>query len=328
METERTRGEVRVEVLGRAKDRRDQLIEDVRHGLTRSPKVLPPKYFYDGRGSELFEEITTLDEYYQTRSEAAILEQHATTFLEAVRPAELIEIGSGSSRKTQLLIEALRTVGGTTYAPLDVSVDALEEAAARLSERFPWLNFHGVVADFDHGFPQWDRIGRRLVAFLGSTIGNFEGEERRDFLRNVRGLLDEGDGFLLGVDLIKDKHVLELAYDDPKGVTERFNKNLLRVLNHELEGNFDEDDFRYIARYNEEDAKVEMFLEAKRDLTVKLSAIDLEVRFQEGERMQNEISCKFDRARIERDLQSAGFAIDQWHTDPDGLFALLLARPV
>jgi L-histidine N-alpha-methyltransferase len=288
---------------------------------------LPPKYFYDARGSRLFEEITLLPEYYPTRAETAILERHADEFLAAVQPSELVEIGSGSSKKTRLLLEALHAVGGDTYVPLDVSADALEGAVQRLSADFPWLSIHGLVSDFDHGLSLPRASGRRLLCFLGSTIGNFEEDERLSFLRNVRELLDREDGFLLGVDLIKDARVLEAAYDDSRGVTAEFNKNVLRVLNRELDGDFDEDAFRHVAFYDEPRARIEMHLEARRALRVRLSAIELEVAFERLERLRTEISCKFDRPRIERDLAASGLALELWRTDPLGRFALLLARP-
>ena len=303
------------------------MIEDVRTGLLRSPKVLPPKYFYDARGSLLFEEITLLPEYYPTRAETEILERHAGELLEAVRPSELVEIGSGSSKKTRLLLEALHEVGGDSYVPLDVSADALEGAVQTLSAAYPWLSIHGLVGDFEHGLPLPPASGRRLLCFLGSTIGNFEEDERLAFLRDVRAKLGPEDGFLLGVDLIKDARVLEAAYDDSRGVTAEFNKNVLRVLNRELDGDFDEDAFRHVAFYDEVRARIEMHLEARRGLRVCLRAIELEVAFEPLERLRTEISCKFDRPRVERDCAASGLSIELWRTDPEGRFALLLARP-
>ena len=326
---ERTKANVRVESLGQGIDRTKRLIDDVREGLTRSPKVLPPKYFYDGRGSDLFEEITRLPEYYPTRTETGLLERYADAVMELVRPHELIEIGSGASRKTRLLLDALQRVGGTHYAPLDVSVDALRDAAERLTVDYPWLTIHGVVADFEHGFPDWEREAgeRRLVSFLGSTLGNLEGAERTNLLRSVRSLLGPRDGFLLGVDLIKDRDLLEAAYNDAAGVTAAFNKNVLRVLNHELDGDFDEDDFEHVAFFSTEHARIEMHLEAKRDLRARLATIDLDVTFERGERMRTEVSCKFDRARVTADLQAAGMRIESWWSDPNEHFALVLALP-
>lgn len=317
---------IRIEGLDHPHDGRERLRQDVREGLLRCPKQLPPKYFYDARGSLLFEAITRTDEYYPTRTETAILERSAGELLAAVRPVELVEIGSGSSRKTQLLLEALHALGGDRYVPLDVSVDALEDAVERLSALYPWLEIHGLVGDFDHGLPELPDRGRRLVCFLGSTIGNLEGEERLDFLRSVRRLLQSDDAFLLGLDLIKDAALLEAAYDDAEGVTAAFNKNVLRVLDRELEADFDEDDFRHVAVWNAERSRMEMHLEALRALRVHIGAMDLTVPFAAGERMRTEISCKFERAGVERELAAAGLALERWLTDPDGLFALALIR--
>ncbi len=330
----------RVEVLDPPERRHERLVRDVREGLSRTPKVLPPKYFYDARGSRLFDEITGLDEYYPTRAETAILEACADELLGAVRPAELIEIGSGSSKKTRLLLRALRGVDGERYVPLDVSADALEAAVHRLQADFPWLAIRGLVGEFEHGLSalaapaalpgargRADAPRRRLVCFLGSTIGNLEPGERLDFLRGVRRMLREGDGFLLGVDLVKDPRVLEAAYDDARGVTAAFNKNLLRVLNRELDGDLDESAFRHVAFYDRERARIEMHLEATRAHGAHLRAIGLEARFAAGERMRTEISCKFERAGVERELARADLELELWRTDPEERFALVLARP-
>lgn len=301
--------------------------EEVREGLTAHPKVLPPKYFYDAHGSELFERITRLPEYYPTRAETEILETHAQAILAEVRANELVEIGSGSSRKTRLLIEAMHAVGGRRYVAFDVSEDALAAAAEALSDDYPWLEIHGVVGDFEHPFRAPQRNGRRLVIFLGSTIGNLEREERTSFLRRVGALLEApGDRFLLGVDLVKPAAILEAAYDDASGVTAQFNLNVLRVINRELHGELPLDAFVHRATWVPERARMEMFLVATRPVEARIGALDLVVTFEEGEALRTEISCKFTRPSITEELREAGFELERWLTDARGRFGLLLAR--
>lgn len=306
---------------------RSELARDVRAGLSTRPKSLPPKYFYDGRGSELFDEITRLPEYYLTRAETQILETRASEIMGELYAQELVEIGSGSSRKTCLLLEALHEHGGTRYAPIDVSEDALRDAAARLQARYPWLEFQGTVGDFERDLEHVSRTGRRLIAFLGSTIGNLERDERVPFFRRVRAELASGDAFLLGLDLVKDARVLHAAYNDSRGVTAAFNKNVLRVVNRELEGDLDEDAFEHIAFYDEESTRIEMHLESRRSQRARIAALDLEVDFEAGERMRTEISCKFVRSEVEQAFASAGLVLERWMTDAGGAFALALARP-
>ncbi|MGH8901418.1 MAG: L-histidine N(alpha)-methyltransferase [Egibacteraceae bacterium] len=304
----------------------EQLAIDARKGLTSRPKTLPPKYFYDARGSQLFEAITRLPEYYQTRTETAILAGIADQVIADVRPSEIVELGSGASRKTRLLLEAMRAAGtGDRYVPFDVSEDALVDATLTLIGDYPWLRVRGVIGDFDHHLGRIPRGGRRLVAFLGSTIGNLHPDEHPAFLRDVAGLLDDGDAFLLGVDLVKDVPTLEAAYDDAQGVTAEFNRNVLAVLNRELRADFPLDVFAHVARYRTDEGWIEMALRAERDLVVRLDALDLVVDFARGEELHTEISCKFTRQGVEAACSAAGLALRQWHTDPDGWFALALA---
>jgi L-histidine N-alpha-methyltransferase len=311
--------------LSRA-DRRSQLADDVRTGLAASPKWLPPKYFYDARGSELFEEITRLPEYYLTRAESEILEARTDEIVGRLRPAELVELGSGSSRKTRLLLEAMhRHHGGRRYAPLDVSEDALEGAAAALSSSYPWLEFEGFVGDFSADLPPVPRRGRRLLAFLGSTIGNLTPDERAELLRGVAGALRPGDRFLLGVDLVKDPAVLLAAYDDAAGVTAEFNRNLLRVLNRELGAAVPVDAFEHVAVYDAGLQRIEMRLRAGRALTIRFPTLDLEVGFAEGEELRTEISCKFTRDGIEGELAAAGLPVESWYQDSANRFACAVA---
>jgi L-histidine Nalpha-methyltransferase len=312
--------------LSRRADRKEQLAQDVREGLTATPKVLPPKWFYDARGSELFEEITRLPEYYLTRAESEILDAITGGLAERLRPAELVELGSGFSRKTRLLLEAMhRQRGGRRYAPLDVSADALEGAAAALTASYPWLEFEGFVGDFTADLPRVPREGRRLLAFLGSTIGNLDAGERAALLRGVaRSLLPE-DRFLLGVDLVKDPAVLVAAYDDAAGVTAEFNRNMLRVLNHELGAGIPLDAFAHVARWDRRHSRMEMRLRALRPLTVRFPTLGLEVHFADGEELRTEISCKFTRPQVERELAAAGLRLESWHEDSGHRFACAVA---
>src|SRR5262245_14918342 len=316
----------RITRLSPQADRKEQLAEDVRRGLGAMPKWLPPKYFYDARGSELFEEITRLPEYYLTRAEHEILEEITDGLAGRLRPGELVELGSGSSRKTRLLLEAMhRHRGGRRYAPLDVSVDALEGAAAALTSSYPWLEFDGFVGDFTADLPRVPRRGRRLLAFLGSTIGNLEPQERAALLGGVAAALRHGDRFLLGVDLVKDPAVLKAAYDDAAGVTAEFNRNMLRVLNHELGAGIPVDAFEHVAFYDTGKARIEMRLRALRDLTVDFPTLDMEVSFAAGEELRTEISCKFTRQGVERELAAAGLRLESWHEDSAHRFACAVA---
>jgi L-histidine N-alpha-methyltransferase len=308
-------------------DRRSQLADDVRAGLGAMPKSLPPKYFYDARGSELFEEITRLPEYYLTRAESEILESITDGLVGSLRPTELVELGSGSSRKTRLLLEAMhRHQGGRRYAPMDVSEDALEGAAAALSSIYPWLEFDGFVGDFSADLRRVPRRGRRLLAFLGSTIGNLTPSERSGLFGGVAAALRPGDRFLLGVDLVKDPAVLLAAYDDAAGVTAEFNRNLLRVLNRELGAAIPLDAFEHVAVYDAGLERIEMHLRALRALTVRFPTMDLRVEFAEGEELRTEISSKFTRPGVERELAAAGLQLESWHQDSASRFACAVAH--
>jgi len=312
--------------LSQVADWRSALADDVRAGLTAKPKRLPPKYFYDARGSELFEDITRLPEYYLTRAETAILIDVADVIVRHIRPVELVELGSGSSRKTRLLLEAMhRHRSGGRYAPLDVSEDALAGAADALGADYDWLQFDGFVGDFTCDLGRLPRRGPRLVAFLGSTIGNFTPAERATLLAGLRAGLADGDRFLLGVDLVKDRATLEAAYDDATGVTAEFNRNLLHVLNHELGAGIPVDAFEHVAFYDEGQARIEMHLRATRAMEVAFPSLGMEVAFAAGELLHTEISCKFTRPQVERELDAAGMRLEAWHEDAERRFALALA---
>jgi L-histidine Nalpha-methyltransferase len=308
-------------------DLRRALVADVREGLARRPRALPPKYFYDARGSRLFEEITRLPEYYLTRAERSILLRAAHSLVEDVQPSALVEFGSGSSGKTEILLDAGARVGGLRgYAPIDVSRDAIERAVVRLSGRYPDLDIVGMVADFHEDLDLPFAGAPRLVLLLGSTIGNFRPDEARAFAGRIRGLLAASDAFLVGFDLVKDGRALVAAYDDARGVTADFNRNALRVLNDRLGADFDPDAFRHRATWNEEEVRVEMHLVSDRPQTVHLPSLELELAFEEGESIRTELSHKYTRASATALLEDGGFTVERWETDEEDRFGLALAR--
>ncbi len=312
-----------------ADDLERSLRADARAGLTATPKWLPPRWFYDARGSELFEDITRLPEYYPTRAEREILRARAGEIAAATNAKTLIELGSGSSEKTRLLLSALRKHGSLgAFVPLDVSGSALRDAMAAISAEYPDLGVHGVVADFTRHLRHLPTGGTRLVAFLGGTIGNLMPDERAAFLADLRSALEPGDWLLLGTDLVKDPAVLVAAYDDRAGVTAQFNRNVLRVLNRELGADFDVDAYAHVAVWDPDREWIEMRLRALRPMTVTIPALDITVGFAQGEELRTEISAKFRREGVDRELTEAGFAPRYWWTDPRGRFAQSLAEAV
>jgi L-histidine N-alpha-methyltransferase len=309
-------------------DLRAALERDVRVGLTAPAKWLPPVWFYDDRGSALFDEITRLEEYYPTRAERALLVAHAPEMAARSGADTLVELGAGTCDKSRVLLDAL--VGAGTlrrYVPLDVSDGTLWTAATALVEEYPGLEVHAVVGDFDRHIVRIPVAGRRMVAFLGSTIGNFYPEHRRRFLFDLDCTMVHGDSFLLGTDLIKDEKKLVAAYDDSAGVTAEFNRNVLHVLNRELHADFDPARFDHVALWNEEDHRIEMRLRSLADQTVVIADLGLEVGFAAGEDLLTEISTKFTRAGVESELFAAGFIVDAMWEAPDGEFLLTLAVP-
>lgn len=306
----------------------DALRADVARGLTSTPKSLPPKWFYDARGSALFEEITRLPEYYPTRAEAEILAARAGDIAAATGAESLVELGSGSSEKTRLLLDALQAAGTLRcYVPVDVSESAVLSASKGLLADYPDLEVHALVADFEQHLDRLPAQGRRLVAFLGGTIGNLEPEQRAHFLTEVRSGLDAADALLIGVDLVKSPQVLLPAYDDASGLTAAFNKNVLRVVNRELDADFAEESFAHVAVWDEAAAWVEMRLRSVREQSVKVGALRLVVDFAEGEEMRTEISAKFTRERVSTELAAAGLGLREWWTDAGQRFALCLSSP-
>ncbi|MFJ9815208.1 L-histidine N(alpha)-methyltransferase [Streptomyces sp. NPDC101151] len=296
---------------------------DVLHGLTVDPKSLPPKWFYDARGSELFEQITELPEYYPTRAEREILADRSGEIAAASHARTLVELGSGSSEKTRYLIDALTAL--EAYVPVDVSESALVQAGQALIEERPALEVHALIADFTAPLTLPKTPGPRLVAFLGGTIGNLLPAERAKFLSSVRGLLAPGDALLLGTDLVKDERVLVRAYDDAAGVTAAFNKNVLAVMNRELGADFDPGAFDHVALWDAEQEWIEMRLRSRTTQTVKVPALELAVDFAAGEELRTEVSAKFRKEGVTAELAAVGLELTHWWTDADRRFALSLS---
>jgi L-histidine N-alpha-methyltransferase len=296
---------------------------DVLHGLTATPKTLPPKWFYDARGSELFEQITGLPEYYPTRAEREILIDRAGDIAAAAGARTLVELGSGSSEKTRHLLDAL--TGLRVYLPVDVSESALVRAGQALAAERPGLRVHALIADFTRELELPETPGPRLVAFLGGTIGNLLPAERAAFLGAVRAMLAPGDALLLGTDLVKDERVLVRAYDDAAGVTAAFDKNVLAVVNRELGADFDPAAFDHVALWNADDEWIEMRLRSRVAQTVKVPALDLAVDFAAGEELRTEVSAKFRKEGVSAELAAAGLELTRWWTDAAGRFALSLS---
>jgi L-histidine Nalpha-methyltransferase len=303
------------------------LRSDVLTGLTATPKTLPPKWFYDARGSELFERITRLPEYYPTRAEREVLADRADEIAALTGAHTLVELGSGSSEKTRLLLDALqRKETLREIVALDVSESALESSVAVLREAYAPVTVHGLVGDFTQHLALLPGDAPRLVAFLGGTIGNLVPAERAKFLSAVRDNLDAGEWLLLGTDLVKDEATLVTAYDDAAGVTAEFNRNVLHVLNRELNADFDVPAFEHVARWNEAEEWVEMHLRATRAMDVHVEALGLQVSFAAGEELHTEVSAKFRPARVSAELADAGFALTKWWTDKAGRFGVSLAQ--
>lgn len=304
------------------------LAADAATGLADRPRTLPSKYFYDARGSRLFEEITRLPEYYLTRAETEILGHEAGPIVEAVRPRVLVEFGSGAAAKTRILLDAMSEQGLLEgYGPVDVSADASRSAAAALVRDYPELRVEGVIGDFERP-GELPFAGRpRLLALLGSTIGNLEARQAMKFLRGIRSEMESGDAFLIGFDLVKDVRTLLRAYDDEAGVTARFNLNLLRVLNRELGASIDARGFRHRAIWNEARSRIEMHLESRTDQRLQIPSIGVDVRLEAGETIRTELCHKYTRESAVRLLEAAGLRVTRWRTDAGELFAVALGRP-
>ena len=306
-------------------DQAARMAAEVRAGLTARPRSLPSKYFYDDRGSRLFEDITRLPEYYLTRTEERLLAGIAGDVVERVRPVELVELGSGAGRKIRLLLEAMAYAGLLERCLLmDINARFLAESARALAADFPGLEVRGVVGDFTGDLELLGRGGGRLAAFFASTVGNLHPDEVPPFLARVAEHLAPGDAFLVGVDLVKDVARLEAAYNDAAGVTAEFNRNILRVLNDRLGADFDPEAFEHVAFYDREHAWIEMRLRSLKLQRVRIPAARLDLAFEAGEEIRTEISCKYTRESFAALLPGSGLALDHWYTDPENLFALAL----
>jgi len=304
----------------------DALRADVLSGLTASPKTLPPKWFYDDRGCELFDAITRLPEYYPTEAERMILVAEAAAIVKASGADTVVELGSGTSDKTRVLLDAFNDAGTLQrFVPFEISETTLRAATEALATRYPGVELHAVVGDFERHLDRLPSGGRRMIAFLGGTIGNFTPEARTHFLADLTAGMAPGDSLLLGTDLVKDVERLEAAYDDAAGVTAEFNLNVLEVMNRELGANFQIGQFAHVAQFDQANEWIEMRLRSLVDQTVIIRDLALEVVFAEGEEVRTEISAKFRRSGVEAELAAAGLRLDRWMTDPNGDFALSLS---
>jgi L-histidine Nalpha-methyltransferase len=304
----------------------ETIADDVREGLSRPLKALPPKYFYDARGSELFDRITEQPEYYPTRCERAILNRRAAEVVALTGARELLEVGSGSASKTRALLYAMAAMGSLDrYVPFDCDPSVVERCAGELTELYPGLSVHGVVGDFERHLDRVPDGEKRVVAFLGGTIGNLYPDERARFLEELAAVAGEGGWLLLGTDLVKDVTVLEAAYDDAAGVTAEFNLNVLRVLNRELGADFDVTEFEHVARFDPDESWIEMSLRSRSDQVVSIPGAGIEVELEAGERIRTEISTKFKLDALNSELAAAGLATEAFWTDPLGRFGVTLA---
>ena len=302
------------------------LRRDVRDGLAQTPKSLPPKWFYDSVGSDLFDQITRLPEYYPTRAEAQILRARSAEIAAASGADTLVELGSGTSEKTRMLLDALRDNGALRrFIPFDVDAGVLNAAGSAIGREYPGIEIEAVCGDFEEHLGKIPRVGRRLVVFLGSTIGNLTPGPRTDFLSTLADTLQPGDSLLLGTDLVKDTGRLVRAYDDSAGVTAQFNRNVLAVVNRELDADFDLDAFEHVAKWNADEERIEMWLRAATAQRVRVARLDMTVDFAAGEEMLTEVSCKFRSDGVAAELATAGLRRTHWWTDPASDFGLSLS---
>jgi L-histidine N-alpha-methyltransferase len=304
----------------------EALSRDVRDGLQSSPKTLPPKWFYDSVGSDLFDQITRLPEYYPTRAEAEILRARAAEIAAVTGADTLVELGSGTSEKTRVLLDTLHQAGSLRrFVPFDVDASILSQASAAIQQEYPGIEIAAVCGDFEKHLAEIPRGGRRLFVFLGSTIGNLQPDVRSEFLAALASALQPGDTLLLGTDLVKDVDRLVRAYDDVAGVTAQFNRNVLAVVNRELDADFDVDAFRHVATWNSDEERMEMSLQVDQAHKVYIRALDLAVEFAAGEQMLTEVSCKFRPEKVATELAQAGLRQTRWWTDAAGDFGLSLS---
>ena len=303
------------------------LAADVAEGLAKRPTRLHPKHFYDDEGSELFDRICDTPEYYPTRAELALLRERAGAWMERLRPTAIVELGSGAARKTRALLDAAQRQALTLrYIPFDVSEGILRSSAAELLATYDWLRIDGIVGDYDRHLARIPADRRRLFAFLGGTIGNFEEAHATEFLGKVAAQMGPDDHLLLGTDLVKDRALLHAAYNDAAGLTAAFNKNVLAVINRELGGDFDLSSFEHLAFFSEERSRIEMHLRAMRPMRVKIAALEMQIDLAAGETIHTENSRKFSRSTVEELLREAGLELMDWSTPEDSAFALSLSR--
>lgn len=305
------------------------LVDDVREGLLASPRSLPPKYFYDDKGSRLFDAICDTEEYYPTRTEDALLKQSAEDIISSLLPEHVVELGSGTSRKTRRLLDACEEHDcHATYWPFDVCKSMVQDSAEALVDEYDWLSVRGLVGDYHAGFEHFPGFeGRSLFVFLGSTIGNLEHVHAVEFLQELRSVMGPNDSLLMGADRVKDSTILHAAYNDSEGLTAEFNLNVLQVLNREVDADFEIDAFEHKAIFNREDSRIEMHLVSKREQTVNLTAMDETITFHEGESILTEISRKFTPDSLDALLKEAGFSIERHYEPRDGFFSLILSSP-
>lgn len=322
------RGASTVRHTARARRAAQTLVDEVREGLGRQPlRELPCKYFYDDRGSALFDEITRLAEYYPTRTEEALLAAHAEAIVAAVAPRELVELGSGAGRKVRFFLDAMRRRGRLERVQmLEISEGWLRASVEALQADYPEAAVEGVVGDFVHDLEALGRGGERLMLFLAGTLGNLHPEAVPGFFRQAAAILEPGDGFLVGVDLVKDPARLHAAYNDAAGVTAQFNLNLLVVLNAQLGADFDLAGFEHVAFYDPAAQWIEMRLRARRAMHVRLPGADVELDLAAGEEIRTELSCKYTRESFQRRVAGSGLRLERWFTDAESLFASALLR--
>jgi L-histidine Nalpha-methyltransferase len=308
-------------------DATNTMAQDVLKGLMADQKYIPSKYFYDERGSKLFEVICDLPEYYPTRTELQLLSIHAEDMVRGLRQGDLVELGAGANWKIRTLLDALGPSrrADVRYVPVDVCGPALLESAAQLTAVYPELRVNEIVADFTRDLHRQQSDRPKVVLFFGSTIGNLDDGESLSFLQDVAAMLNPGDRFLLGLDMVKPVEVLEAAYNDSRNVTAEFNKNILLVINRELQANFHPDDFEHVAFFNDEEERIEMHLRAERDIRVEVKAIAASFALRKGETIRTEICRKFRRDGAEKMIRAAGMEVSRWYSDPKGWFSLLEA---
>jgi L-histidine N-alpha-methyltransferase len=302
-------------------------LEELRRGLSAAPRQLPSKHFYDARGSALFEQITLLPEYYPTRAERDLLCEIADEISRLTAAEELVELGAGAATKTRLLLDAMQRTGRLKlFVPFDVSETTVRRVAQELAAEYDELEIHGIVADFVHHLSTIPPGSPRLVILLGGTIGNYTPGQAIGLLSRLAGRMAAGDYFLLGTDLIKDRALIERAYNDSQGVTAEFNRNILRVVNRLVDGTFVPELYEHLAFYDDRLERIEMYLVATEDHAVELPGLRMKIELAAGERIRTEISCKYDRQRVDSILEASGFALERWFTDDERLFGLALAR--